>query len=910
MQSKFVLVMSALLGIFSVTSDSHAQQAVWTAHGPGGNEPTDNGSARSRPIAFDAAGNSYVAGTVWNGLNDDAQLVRYDSNGAVVWQRRYNGIANDKDEVAGVVVDAAGNVLVAGQSRVFGGLSGALRRIFILKFDTAGNQLWVVRSGSGSDDLGVVDLAVNASNQVLLLANNGVLNSSNALLLKFSAAGEMVWRRDYLNTELPQGRSSGVAFALDAGGNSLICANRGGSLWHLDGDARFAVIKYDDAGSLLWERRSAAVARCAGLALDASGRSIVTGTVGTAWSTTQYDEQGTQNWQATVARPNAGGNAELPSVAAASDGGGLVSLPTSAQGSPRIRYGAMGNVLWTQTVASTIERQQIVLDAAGGHFMVTRSDNSVQPVAMTFSRHDSGGNLVWSHAVPNSESPWLGTVARTPAGGVAGIGIEEKAGRDDRFVRVYRADGVLNWSASGVPTAGGAQRMSSPGYGVPAHPGTMIRDAISGYLISSLVPSGDYWTCTIDRHGADGRWLSNIIESSPGYSCRGLNFAADSGGNVYVVAARSQALDPSGLNWRNWQALTKYDRFGVPQWERTLCDCAPGSSDTPAELAVDGGGHPILLLRQDSGNSLMRYDSNGNRLWELSPEFAVGDIYYPYGLLVDSSSNILLGGYVYGGPTGNSRVVVKYASSGIRAWGTGYGEVVGWNFTETARTLVFDGSLIVTGYRSMSGPTGSATDVVVRRFDAAGSPAWTRYWNGPGNGFDYATALAADSSGNVIVAGITELGPGAWAMAAIKYSASGVEQWSRHQNAYKDSRTVSQAVVVDAADNVYVTGDTASADPSNPFLDGPGDFFTVKFDPLGSLQWTHRYNGSRSADDEIRAMVAADGGGVVIAGTEDLDTGSDRTVLIKLVDGPRPDAIFEHGFDTPMAATPIGRLSH
>jgi len=68
-------------------------------------------------IAIDAGSNVYVTGYI-NGVSPswDIATIKYNSSGAQQWAEKYNGPGNGNDNGAGVGVDGAGNVYVAGTS--------------------------------------------------------------------------------------------------------------------------------------------------------------------------------------------------------------------------------------------------------------------------------------------------------------------------------------------------------------------------------------------------------------------------------------------------------------------------------------------------------------------------------------------------------------------------------------------------------------------------------------------------------------------------------------------------------------------------------------------------------------------------------------------------------------------------
>src|SRR4030066_122416 len=83
--------------------------------------------------------------------------------------------------------------------------------------------------------------------------------------------------------------------------------------------------------------------------------------------------------------------------------------------------------------------------------------------------------------------------------------------------------------------------------------------------------------------------------------------------------------------------------------------------------------------------------------------------------------------------------------------------------------------------------------------------AWVASYNGPGNYDDYASALAVDASGNVYVTGRSWSGT-SYDYATIKYDSNGDTLWVRRYNGPGNGFDEAIALAVDNSGNVYVTG--------------------------------------------------------------------------------------------------------
>jgi len=136
---------------------------------------------------------------------------------------------------------------------------------------------------------------------------------------------------------------------------------------------------------------------------------------------------------------------------------------------------------------------------------------------------------------------------------------------------------------------------------------------------------------------------------------------------------------------------------------------------------------------------------------------------------------------------------------------------------------------------------------------------WVARYDGPSNGVDWSMAVAVDDSGNVYVTGGSRGIGTDDDYATIKYNDSGIEQWVERYNGPGSAVDYANAIVVDYAGNVYVTGYSAGSGTAY-------DYATVKYDPCGTEQWVERYNGPGNNWDWAYAIAADSEGNVYVTG--------------------------------------------
>lgn len=327
--------------------------------------------------------------------------------------------------------------------------------------------------------------------------------------------------------------------------------------------------------------------------------------------------------------------------------------------------------------------------------------------------------------------------------------------------------------------------------------------------------------------------------------------AVDGRGNVYVTGASGSSYD---------YVTIKYDPDGETLWVRRYN--GPGNSyDYAHAIAVDGAGNVYVTGESDSSGydyATVKYDSVGVEQWVArykGPRYS-GDL--ATAIAVDDAGNVYVTGESDSSGTLADYTTVKYNSSGVEQWVRRYNGP--GNSYDYALAIALDdvGNAYVTG-RSTGSGTGN--DYATVKYSAGGETLWVTRYDGPAHNSDGATAIVLDGSGNVYVTGGTYNGPGTSNdYLTIKYSSAGESLWVRGYNGPANDYDGATAIAVDDTGCVYVTGQ--SKDSATNY-----DYATVKYTPVGETSWVRRYsNGSSIQNDYARAIAVDAAGGVYVTG--------------------------------------------
>jgi hypothetical protein len=270
-----------------------------------------NHNSGTNAIDVDASGNIYVALiTVYDfsagSSAIDGVVMKYDSNGNVVWKNLMN-IGNYGDDWTSKIMVKNGFVYAGGTFN--GGDHGYgdnSRNSVVWKYSSDGQLVWTATHDGGGADY-FADFAVDGQGNLYITSLSdrlltGYYNTDSYLYdfatAKFDANGQLIWNSRYNNTDAGDHRPGSIA--LDANGNVYVTGTSDG-----DGTGKdIATIKYSgNNGDQLWVKRHNGSANgddSAGtVRINREGDVYVTGTslnirTGLDFTAIKYSSNGTQ----------------------------------------------------------------------------------------------------------------------------------------------------------------------------------------------------------------------------------------------------------------------------------------------------------------------------------------------------------------------------------------------------------------------------------------------------------------------------------------------------------------------------------------------------------------------------------------------------------------------------------------
>lgn len=383
----------------------------------------------------------------------------------------------------------------------------------------------------------------------------------------------------------------------------------------------------------------------------------------------------------------------------------------------------------------------------------------------------------------------------------------------------------------------------------------------------------------------------------------------DPAGNIYVAGIAYSMSDIAttgsfqsapilAYDWEGNQFLVKFSGSGQRLWATyygksvypigtgLACDkdgnvYLAGGTFSDASLVSAGAHQTVFGGSTDRDAYLVKFDGTGQRLWATYYGGAGEDV--AFAVSCDTAGNVCMSGRTKSAAgiasAGSHKTqlvgaqaffVAKFNSSGVRQWGTYYGESmpqqVGWT-PDMTMTNDIGGNVYFTGcvgiYPTTTPQPADMTttgshqpvhsgkhDVLLVKLDKDGLREWATWYGGEEEDLITKDGLAADKWGNVYLAGRT-------------HSTSGIATPGSHQDTWNGGFSVW----------------------SNPVHYG-GDAFLVKFNNTGERQWATYYGGDQGENEFGYGGIGCDiFGNVLLSGQTSSNTniatpGSYQSVLL------------------------------
>jgi len=775
--------------------------------------PPANGAAQNQDVALDAAGNSYVTGSLSGTLvlgtttlrsqgGADAYVAKYDAAGMLLWAVRAGGSGDD--EGRSLAIGANGLVYVAGTFASLSGTStvatfgstsltntGYGKDIFVAALTSGGTWQWAARAGGTNDDEAVSVAVASTGDAVLtgsyysptatfgatalsLTPSSGRLAMPDAYVARISSTGTWQWATKLATANGDVGQS----IAVDNAGNAYTALIYGNTPY---------VAKHDATGGQQW------VVQCgnsttvvASIAADASGTTYLTGRVGAAatqFGTVALAASTTAATGLFVARLSAGGAYDW---AVRADGGAATDVALDASGNAcltGIFYDAtlaFGSTTLTKS-ATTNQGFVASLSSAGTWRWVTQAGAPGQALAL------AGGGAIGLVGGLLSATASFGSLTLT------------SIGTADAYLGHLSAAGAYQW----VRQAGGGGSVQS-GKVLTDAVGNMYRSgSFSGVVhfgpavLTSLGSSDIY----VSKLNAAGNYLWTVQAGSTGGDEAPV-LAVDNSGNVFVSA--------------------EYDSYGSTVGSTTV--------HFGSITSTTYGGNDILVAKLTSAGQ-----------WQWVAQGGGNFVEHTNGLATDASGNIYVAGSsgsntsTFGSTTftgtaftGDEIIVAKLNAAGAWQWAVR----AGGNGTDYSTDLQVQGnSVYATGYFYSPSATFGSTTLANQGFPAG----WV---------------AKLDLAGN-------------W-------------QWVTGAGTQQGSYVVPCRLAVDGTGNVYLAGGFASlratfglvtlqnANPSTSINNYSADLFVAKLNPAGTWQWATQ--GGGPGDEYCQDLALDASGNAYLAG--------------------------------------------
>jgi hypothetical protein len=416
---------------------------------------------------------------------------------------------------------------------------------------------------------------------------------------------------------------------------------------------------------------------------------------------------------------------------------------------------------------------------------------------------------------------------------------------------------------------------------IPVHylSGRVFNDTNSNGLLDPEEEGLVNWEVRLDVAGGGGLTLSRRTDDD------GYYIFEDLYGNIYNISViRKEAwnatteddggrrIDLRGSNLSNvdfgFKLSEKVENvlLGPPvvveEWNATFSRWGWGGKYSEGGDSIqqtEDGGYIIAGLTGSKeydtyGIWLIKTDSNGKKVWER----IFDGPYYQHGHIVEQTRD---GGYIIQGirqvnRTTNASYNKILLLKTDSSGNLKWANIYGSSFVRTLGSLdqTEDDGYILTG--DVASNETRRFEVLLMKVDSQGLSEWQRTYEGPGDQMGNSVLQAAD--GGYLIAGTTtSYGAGAYDFWLIKTDSSGNMEWNRTYGGLDNDMA---RIIQPCRDGGYILGGATGLDEG---MSRKGDAWIIKIDSIGNKEWDRSFGESGYLENVVCLEQTNDGGYVI-----------------------------------------------
>ncbi|CAG0998020.1 Thermophilic serine proteinase [Flavobacteriales bacterium] len=392
---------------------------------------------------------------------------------------------------------------------------------------------------------------------------------------------------------------------------------------------------------------------------------------------------------------------------------------------------------------------------------------------------------------------------------------------------------------------------------------SVVRTDASGntHIAGATLNQNGNYDLYLAKYNASGVLLWDVVYAGAGgWHDAATDLRVDASGNVYVTGSVFTSSNDS-----NDVVTLKYNASGVLQWDE-IYNGSSSLNDGGTSLQLDASGNVyVSAFTQDANNGsdflLLKYNNSGSLL--LNQQFDLNNVHdVPVSLMV-TSTRLAIAGATQVGVTDWDYLYVAYhpVNGSYISHSTSTGGTAGFDKVHDLQTDA-SGNFYLTG-TVFNASTGY--DILTVKLDDNLNVIWSANYNSTSTMNDVGNALAVDNAGNVIVTGFSETSTEGTNYVTIQYNSSSTQQWVKTFNGEGNAADTARAIAIDANDNVFITGSS--------FNGSTEDFYTAKYKSNGTELWGIAFNGIYNGSDRAFDIALDSLGGVLVSGQSQTQTG-------------------------------------